>query len=277
MIEAGIHDIPMSAYLADPCPEPSLSTGIVAALAQKSPAHARYMHPALGKAPREATTRTDIGSAVHARILGGAHIVYLPYDDWRKQDAQDERDAAYRAGDIPLLRKHQDMVENTAASATRYLNRAIGVDRVMEQTLVWQHEAGVWCRSRPDIIYRDKRLVVDVKTCSDAAPAEWIRRSLWASNYDLQAALVLDGLYSITGFSHDFIFLAVEIDPPYACSLVGVGATMLDIANAKLSRAAALWRTCLDDQSWPMYSDEIVYAEPPAWALWDHEHAKDAA
>jgi hypothetical protein len=273
----GVYEMHLRRYLADPCPEPSLNTGTVAALSHQSPLHAYHQHPRLGAAARESATRADIGSAIHAKVLGGAPVVYLAFDDWRTNAAQRERDEAYTAGSIPLLSKHEDMVEDVATSATKFLEKFLeGSEYQAERTLVWRHE-GAWCRSRPDIIVPGKSLAIDIKTCSVAAPAEWIRRSLWSSDYDVQAALICNGLHALTGRWHDFLFLAVEIEPPYACSLIGVGPTMVDIANAKVDAAAKLWRRCLDEESWPGYGIEIVYAEAPSWAIWQHEQVKQGA
>ena len=83
----GYHNLSMSEYLADPCPQPSLSTGVVYDLLQRSPLHAHSGHPRLGGNLGEPTARGDLGSAIHSLVLGGHDVVYAPpeFADWRKK------------------------------------------------------------------------------------------------------------------------------------------------------------------------------------------------
>ena len=155
----GIHQISADFYHADPCQAPSLSSSLIRTLLAQSPAHAAHQHPRLTPDQvAEKKKEFDLGTAAHAMLLGdtSAKIVELPFENYRKKDAQTARDDAYAAGATPIL-SHQ-MVELRAMvaaakaqiAAHRQAADAFGATGKAEQTLIWQEENGVWCKARPD-------------------------------------------------------------------------------------------------------------------------------
>lgn len=85
------HGLDEATYHADPCPSPSLSSGIIRAL-QRSPAHAHHAHPRLGGAVSESTQAQDDGAVLHALILGYDPTAWIvEAEDWRGKAAQQER------------------------------------------------------------------------------------------------------------------------------------------------------------------------------------------
>ena len=270
-LEQGIHDgVPMEVYIGDPCPAPSLSTGVVQTLVERTPMHAWHEHPRLGGNPSEATARGDIGSAVHALVLGGAEVEYgaSEWADWRKKDAQVWRDEAREAGRLPLLHRQRDQVE-AAAEAARAVLATFGPGRA-EQTMLWQMD-GVWARARADWLVTEAMYDIDIKTTDSAEPASWIRRVLLPGGLDIQAALRVTGHEAITGRTRDVLFLLVELEPPHATCVVGVSPKLLEFARRKIAMATRLWRRCLAEKRWPGYGDQVRWAEPTAWAEWDFE------
>lgn len=284
--EQGIFsDVPMGDYIHDKIsPEPSLSTGVVTALIERSPLHAHHLHPRLGKAGNEATTRGEIGSAVHALVLGGAPIQYVssvvrksgpekgqPFEptDWMTSDAKEQRDAIRAAGGIPLLLNQRTLVETVAGQAKELLERRFGAGRT-EQTMLW-HKGDVWRRGRSDWLSDCGGFDVDLKTCDNAEQLAWIKSTLFSGGYDIQGALRVDGHEVLGGRTRDIVFLLVELEAPYATSLVALSTNAVESARRDIEHAARKWRRCLDSGVWPGYGDEIVYAEPPPWREWDRE------
>jgi PDDEXK-like domain of unknown function (DUF3799) len=270
-------DVAMHDYVSDPAPEPSLSTGIVHALFFRTPSHAWQMHPRLGGAADQSSTRGDLGSAIHSLVLGGPRVEYVGEvtlrsgknkgtrfvpTDWKTADAQEARDQLRATGAIPLLEHQRAAVEAAATNARRLLEQ-FGAGSA-EQTMVWQHPNGVWCRGRADWLTDDGCFDIDLKSCDNADPATWIRQCLVSGGYDIQAALRICGHEALSGRTRDLLFLLVEISPPYAASLVGVGPQMLELARIKIETAASLWRRCLDSGEWPGYSTKIHWADAPA-------------
>ena len=68
----GIYTIPLVEYIADPCPEPSLSASIAHTIVMESPLHAFIQHPRLNiGAIEHGSNKMDIGTIVHGMVLEG--------------------------------------------------------------------------------------------------------------------------------------------------------------------------------------------------------------
>lgn len=276
MLTECIHDdMPMADYVADPCPQPSLSAGAAQRIVTSSPAHAYLWHPRLG-GKISSSRLADFGSAAHAWLSGDDKVnvigevtkangdVITP-TDYKTRAAREARDAIYEADGIPLLAHEVEAVKTARDAAAKALAR-FGSGQ-FEQTVIWR-EGDVWCRARPDFLTDD--YVVDLKTCPNAHPSVW-QRTLYGSGHETRAALYLRGLFRLTGQERDYVFLAQEREEPYACSLIGVGPRGRDLGEAKVKRAIELWGECLQTNRWPGYPTDIVYADPPTWALWQAE------
>jgi hypothetical protein len=284
----GIYDIDMPDYVADPCPEPALSKGIIKELITRSALHAWKKHARLGGENRY-SHRADIGSSCHSMLFGGATIHYLEsvYDekhktkagqfvtDFKTKVAQTERAAAMARGQIPMLERERGMLEAMRKKARKVLSQ-FGHGQY-EKTLIWQ-DHGVWCKSRPDWISDDFRVVIDYKTATNAEPEEWKRRALFPGGYEIQGSLNLAGLDFLKGGENrEFINLVQEITPPYACSLVPLSAGLLEFAyDEKIAPAVKTWRRCLDAGKWPGYITTIedMYkneADTPSWMVYEAE------
>lgn len=265
VLSQGIHDgVPMDDYILDRIsPEPSVSTGVIDALVNRSPMHAWHGHPRGGGGSDDPTTRSDIGQAVHSLALGGPPIAYIEADDWRTKDAKASRDAARAVGRIPMLLRFETDIE-AAADVARSRLRDLGAVK-MEQTLLWREKNGVWCRGRADALDGGS-YDIDVKTCENADPDSWIRSTLVQGGYDIQAGLRSRGHFAITERNRDVLFLLVEIKPPYASSVVALDPAFQDLAARKVQRGIDLWAECMRANRWPGYDTRIHYAEPPVWA-----------
>ena len=285
-LDQGYHDaVPMADYIADPCPEPSLSTGVVFDLVKRSPLHAQYNHPRFGGAHDESTPRADIGSAVHSLAVGGAPVEYVTSvvrktgpekgkafepTDWMTSDAKDQREAIREAGGIPLLGCDRVSVETIVASAREGLAE-FGALR-FEQTMIWRDEKhGVWCRGRPDAISECGGYDLDLKTVENADPKAWADRVMGGAGYDVQMTLRGRGHEQLGGRTRDLVFLLVEISPPYGWSFVGVGQTRRDLANRKIELAMQKWKQCLATKRFPSYPKTIHWAEAPSYEVYDFE------
>lgn len=259
------------AYHADPAPQPSLSSSIAKILLEQSPRHAWLAHPRLNpNYVAEEDSRFDLGTAAHAMLLerDASRIVWVPADDWRTKTAKEMRDASRAEGKLPLLVKYQPALEamvKEARSAVAASELGDILDTgAAEQTVVWE-ENGIYCRARLDLISADRGIIVDYKTTEDARPETFIRQ-IGRMGYDVQAELYVRGLASVSA-SSVFVFLAQEINAPYACSLVALSNAYREVGQAKVERAINLWRYCVTRNEWPGYSSAIHYAEPSAWQL----------
>jgi len=269
--QAGVHGVSADAYHADPCVQPSLSAGLANHLDKRSPLHAwtnsRRLNP--GYVERESDT-FDLGSACHAMLLeGGAGVAWLEFDDYRTKDAKAARDHAREEGRIPVLAKHQRKMEIINALAAARLQKLVGSKAYQtEQSILWT-ESGTWCRARPDAINADRTLLVDYKTTSGSAePDSWIRNHLTPEGHDIRAIHYLRGNQGTGGPENaDYLFLVQEVEPPYACSVIGLAPSLKELAARKWVRALRLWRLCLAEGKWPGYPAQVCYAEAPNWEM----------
>ena len=271
----GIYEMPLTDYIADPCPEPSLSASVAHTLITQSPIHAFVNHPRLNPGLIETgSTKMDIGTIVHGIVLEGdeSRLVIVEADDWRNKVARETRDEARRVGLVPVLAGDMGMIREIAAAAKSAMaNSELAEDFTPqagkpEQTLAWQ-EGEIWLRSRPDWLTNDHGLIIDLKTTAGSAePSQWIRTMLGNGN-DIQAVLGLRGIRALTTgvVNCQFVFWVVEQNPPYASSFVGLSPQFLELSEHKLARAIQLWGDCTMTGAWPGYPDRICWIEPPSW------------
>jgi hypothetical protein len=261
-------DVSLKDYLSDKlCDEPSMSKGDANTVITRTPLHAHWAHPKLGNHPSEQSARSDLGSAIHAKLLGGASLAFAPdeFEDWRKKAAQEFRDDARAKGLLPLLARQKSEVEIAAGGAAELLH-SLG-KWTAEQTLYFK-VGETWCRGRTDALTDEYD--IDIKSCSDADPATWVRQTVQSQAYDLQAGLRRLG-HAALGHPRRMLWLLVEIDAPHACSLVEPSDEMLALAERKIVHAAKIWRQCLDSGKWPGYSRTPVVANPTSGMLWAAE------
>lgn len=278
-IATGIHHgVPMDNYVADPCPEPSLSASTIHRLISRSALAAWKGHPRLG-GESNWSRASDIGSAAHSLVLEGADIIQVVAKAekadgeeivpkaWNTKSAKAARDRIHAAGKIPMLPHETADIYAMAKKAGEAL-RGVGEGKP-EITLIWQELNGIWCRCRADWIPDDPTgPAVDYKTTKRSAePGEWIRRSLFVLGYDISAAWYLRGLEKLGAPRPEYRFLVQEQDPPFDYSWVGLeaGCEAIDEANKWIRKAIEVWAECLKSGSWPGYRKHVHYADPPAW------------
>lgn len=283
MIEtAGLYDdVPERLYHADPCLEPSLSSGIAKRIVARSPRHAWHEHPRLNKAKAlevEAPSRVmDLGTASHKLILGrGPDIAEIVADDYKTKAAREARDAARAAGRVPVL--SEDMANvRLLAEAFRDQLAATEFAGLLDQgaaevTGVWRDVGGIWCRMRVDWLPAIARegghiTVLDVKTTGGSGhPDDW-QRTAFDMGYDFQDAHYSRGLARLIPDvrSVRFVFAVLEQEPPYALSLNEFGGQAREEASILMELARGLWGECLRRNEWPSYPPEITHIDPPKY------------
>ena len=267
-LDVGIYpQMPMEEYLA----LDALSSSLCHTLLTRSPAHARYeqLHHTVANAAM------DLGTVVHRVLLEGHEngIALVEADNWRTKAAQTARDEARGAGKVPLLAMAMDEVRAMVEVAYRFI-QTTELDGMFdrgkpEQTLLWR-EQDVPCKVRPDWLADDFRILVHYKTTQGSAnPDSFISRMV-DMGYDVAAAFYARGVQQVCGVVPSqllTVFLVQEAEPPYACSLLGLAPSLMEIAVVKVERALHVWATCLAEQRWPAYPVQICYAEARPWQI----------
>lgn len=261
------YGLPMARYLE----LPAAGSSTLATLLSKSPYHAwfgSYLNP---EREPENSHQADAGTVAHMLLLEGNEdrLTIIDADDWRTKLAKELRDAAYAIGKVPILRHKLDPIYKMVDVAREYVAQSelagIFERGKPEVTGTWQ-ENGALFRLRADFLTDDNALLLDYKsTATNAEPNSWVRQ-LVSMGYDVQAALYARGIEALTSTAPKVVFLIQENEPPFACSMVALAPSLLDLANRKTEAAMDQWQRCLKAENWPSYPTRIAWAEAPAWA-----------
>jgi len=254
-------------YLADPLPTPSLTSSIAKTLLSRSPLHAHHEHPRLGAgALAPATKAMDTGTVVHALILGGGQdYVAVDAKDWTTKRARQSRDAIRANGQIPILARQLD----ACAEVARRLESAIPASAKRELTAVWLSGGSVLCRRRFDALVIDEGLILDLKTCEDAARAS-DDGNISSFGRDLEAGASIDcadTLHPDYAGRWRFEYVFAEIGPPYDVVTAPITGAMLDLGRRLWRRAVERWDLCLRTDRWPGVHGGRVIPQPRPWVL----------
>lgn len=269
-----LHDAPRRA----PRGYPELSQSVATVLVSESPKHAFDAHPDLGGEQRKATKEMDLGSVVHAMILGkGAQfeVVEGGHKDWKKKDAQEQRDALRAEGKIALLeREHERALTVTDIVAEKLRARGIVFDGVVERRIRWTEQsrdgAIVHCAGTLDHAQKTNAgLIIDDLKSSKSAHPEQFQRSMMRFGYDIQWAAYTRGgdqAYKANG-RVDMRFIVFEVTRPYCVTIARPAGTMRALGNLRWQRAVDAWAKCVRDNDWPEYCTGAVEIEAPNWAI----------
>jgi len=241
----------------------------------RSPLHywADFLDP--NRQPREATPAMAIGTAVHT------HVLELGQWDSRYAIAPESIDRRTKMG------KAEWEVFTTAATGRTVLSRAdaelvmrmghavyshpaaaylLGLPGKAETTHMWHDEiSGLQCKCRPDWLLNDGSMIVDLKTTEDASPKAF-QQSIAKWRYHVQAAWYLYGIEKATGKRPEqFIFIAVEKKPPYACAVYVADAQMIEIGAQTARADLDKLNVCKAANYWPGYSDQVEVINLPPW------------
>ncbi|MFE9850259.1 PD-(D/E)XK nuclease-like domain-containing protein [Streptomyces sp. NPDC005576] len=249
------------------------STGLRKLLNPGCPAQFKYDrdHP---QAPRK---EFDLGHAAHLLALReGPELAVIDYPDWRKKDAQIERDNAYAEGKVPLLTKDHDMVQEMAAVIRQHPLAgplfAPG-SGVAERSIFWTDPGtGVRCRIRPDFLKQlpGLTLCVDYKTIKAADP-DTVSKAIRDHGYHQQDALYTDGIWAaLQPEDVRFVFVFQSKVAPYLVTVRELADHDRNIGRAKNERALRIYADCEKTGIWPDWTGpvtDIPTISMPTWAV----------
>lgn len=277
----GKYQIGFEEYLADPCPEPSLTRSTIKSLISETPRRAFLQHPRLNpQCAEKPSEKFDIGTVAHAIFLSGEDIVtVIDAADWRTNKAKEERDAARKAGTIPLLIDQYGEVNEMIAEAvdSLYAWGDFGLkisDGDSELTYIWKESNGIWCRIRPDWKFSGLNFCLDYKTTGQSADPQEYNRIAIANGHDIQDAFYRRGIKKVEGEEPDFVFMVQETEPPYLCAFHSLDMMAKDMGEQKVEAGIRLWEKHLKSGQWPGYGNRTFTLEAPPWSLAQWEMRK---
>lgn len=233
----------------------------------RSPAH--YLSALVERSPD--TAAFLFGRALHAMVLEphANKVIASPKLD-RRKNADKEAYDKFSAENVGKIIVPGDDYNKLSAMAAKILEsdtgKALLTGGYAEHSLFWQHESGVKCKARLDYIQPEQRIIVDLKTTSKAATLNSFARSLADYGYAQQAYLYLDGARRVWDASFDFVFLAIETEPPFEFAFYRINEAALEKAGEQVEQNLRRLAECESTNHWPGYSHEIQDISLPSWA-----------
>jgi hypothetical protein len=273
-------DVAATDYHTDPCPEPSLSQSIAKILLDQSPLHAFTAHPRLNiDYQADQDQKFDLGNVAHLLMLGrGRDLEILPFDDYRKKEAQQTRDAAHAAGKIAILEHQFDRAMQMQDAAQNQLGKhedrdAFNIGQGSAEAMICWQEDGIWLRSLVDYMKHDFCTVDDYKTTGMSVAPHVMGLRAEAAGWHVQAAFIERGLDVLDPDNlgrRQFRFIAQETDKPYALTVMHMDEHWLTMGRKQVETAISIWKTCIRSGKWPGYTARSIVPEFPGYRekLW---------
>lgn len=127
-------------------------------------------------------------------------------------------------------------------------------------------QTGAWSKFRPDRILRvGGGYLIDLKTARDASRRVFTR--VIADLYILQAAFYLRGIAALGEPLDNFVFVAVESDPPHGVACYEVSQTDLALADEKVTELLNRYKQCVATDNWPGYPEDVQEVFMPPWTF----------
>lgn len=143
-----------------------------------------------------------------------------------------------------------------------------------ESTVCWDYEEpqvgaldGWTIAMRCRLDYQTDAAIIDLKSTVDASP-EAFAKQMWNLGAFSQAAMQQDGVAAITRRVRPYFWLAVEVEPPYACALYEPSHIGLDLGRSSYRDWLRKLHFCQETGEWPGYTGGgVMQLDPPRWAL----------
>lgn len=275
MITPGIyHGIDIDAYHRGP----GISKSGLDLIA-KAPAHyyAKYLDPSRPEDDKQTASQLD-GELAHCAILEPDEFSkrFIVGPDVSRATKVWKEFAEAHSGLTAIKPDQYKAAWAQAASVNRLPEVAAALKSGKpEVSAYWiDEETGVLCRCRPDFVHDvgDAGVIlVDVKTCGDARPSEFVRQ-IARMRYHVQNAFYSDGYAIASGRPVlGFLFASVEMDYPHTASAIMLDEDSIEQGRKDSRRALDTYAACLASGEWPAYGNEVHLARLPGWAFDDEE------
>lgn len=251
-----IHNMPAEEYHRGT----ELSNSSLHILATKTPAHYDLYRNGLLK---KITPALELGINVHAILLEPERFAreYIKGPDVRRNSKEWKEFAAehgskniLKPDEFNLLQVTRNRVCDSCSAADWLLHQS----GETEVSVFWKDKmTGLSCRCRPDklIPYKDKQLIVDIKTCRDASP-EGFEKSIRNYGYTRNCAFYRRGVEAVTGQESEYLILAIET-PAMIAAVYEIDHEDQISANIEIDQLLAKIKECEESRRWPGYSDKI--------------------
>jgi len=256
-------------------PESGFLTATAIRQGLRSMAHLRaYLDGERG----EQTPAMAFGEALHMAVLEPERFAntYVPEqpDPNRRTKAYKEWAAEVESAGKKVLRiddqiKIADMKAAILSHPVAGKLFAPAREKCVECSYLADTEGGVKLAARPDAVFTDDMLIVDLKTAQDASYNAF-QRAVGTYAYHVQAALAVDLVSAAEGWKPSkaaWVWAVVEKEPPYAVKLYAADSEMIEVGRAIVHHVVKQAEKCRTSGVWPGYTNEVETMSLPGWAL----------
>lgn len=241
-------------------------------LINRSPKHywARYLDPY--SEGEQGSDSREFGHLAHTAILEPdqleARYVVVPPDmvkngnAWKEWKLANDGKGWINASDYEAAMRMRDAVY-AHPSASEMLRGGVA-----EQPLyATDPETGVLVKCKPDYYLPNYGgAVIDLKTTRDASPAKFARDA-HNYRYHVQDAFYTDVAIWAGKPVADFVFIAIEKEPPYAVAVYAMDSDSRELGRIAYREDLRTYAHCLKTGVWESYAPTTQTLSLPSWAF----------
>ena len=199
-----------------------------------------------------------LGSAFHKLVLEpqdfGKEFAIVPAIDRRTKEGKTAYAAfedANAGKDFITFADYEKISAMASAIACNRKAAFLTRGNVEESYYFTDDATGIECKVRPDCfkVVNGRGYIIDLKSCRSAAPDDF-RRDAINFGYDLQAAMYVEGVQKEHGIPCDFLFVAVEKDPPYLINVMQCDDLLLTRGKDLFREYLGLYKRCSETGNW---------------------------
>jgi hypothetical protein len=137
-----------------------------------------------------------------------------------------------------------------------------------EVTVLWyDRDTAELCKCRIDVLPKDRKGVLDLKSAKSAA-AHHFEKAILDYGYHRQSAMYCDGVHAITEQEYPgFYIIAQEKVAPYLVGVYLIDDNAVDYGRYQYTRLLAAYSEATLTNEWPGYSDRVQVIGLPRHAM----------
>lgn len=235
------------------------------------------------------TPSMALGTACHCRVLEPERYkdTYEVHPQSTRFTPKLKEDAAVR-GVVPIKQNDHDKVEAIAASVCEHEDARTILESsgMAEASGFWKdRKTGVKCKTRPDWVAFDLRVVADLKIMGDIMTARSVMPSNpegasrlvakknmhWQAYWNTNAASVL---IDDSG-PWDFVWIMVEPNPPHSVGVYQAHRDMVYFARLEVELLLQRYAECVRSNAWPKPMWGLRTLSLPEWRVRAFDETND--
>jgi len=227
---------------------------------------------------REQTPAMLLGSLVDDLLLlpGEQRFAVAPTVDRRTKAGKEAWAAclaeAAELGQYVVTAEQYETAQAMCASlaGSPFASDLLALAGPTQAAIIWDDdESALPCRALLDKLITGGevgRMVVDLKTTTDASPEAWSRK-IHAFSYHCQAAWYLDAAIQLTGEPHGFAHVVISTTAPYEVAVYELDMRAIELGHEANRTALRDLAACLEADEWlNPYEQKPMVVGLPSWA-----------